>query len=236
MTASVTALPGAARPPRAAATKPARVAELIREMIIQDTLPPGAPIRERALAEQLQVSRTPLREALKILAAEGLVELEPHRGAIVAAPSATEIRELLQLLGVIEGHAGELAAASATEEEIREITALHYEMLAAFTRGDRLTYFHRNQAIHLALVCATRNQTLIAHHRMINARVYRARYISNLKTQRWEKAIREHEAILAALQRRDGAALAVILREHVVRGWDETQALLAAEAERAAAS
>jgi DNA-binding GntR family transcriptional regulator len=230
MTASVTVLPGASRPPRAGGTKPARVAELIREMIIQDALPPGAPIRERALAEQLQVSRTPLREALKILAAEGLVELEPHRGAMVAAPSTTEMRELLQLLGVIEAYAGELAAASATEQEIREITALHYEMLAAYTRGDRLTYFHRNQAIHLALVRATRNQTLIAHHGMINARVYRARYISNLKTQRWEKAIAEHEAILAALQRRDGAALAAILREHVLRGWDETQALLATQA------
>ncbi|TQF77276.1 GntR family transcriptional regulator [Elioraea sp. Yellowstone] len=229
MTASVTVLPVPARPRRTGATKPARVAELIREMIIQDTLPPGAPIRERALAEQLQVSRTPLREALKILAAEGLVEIEPHRGAVVAAPSPTEMRELLQLLGVIEAYAGELAAASATEEEIREITALHYEMLAAYTRGDRLTYFHRNQAIHLALVRATRNRTLVAHHGRINARVYRARYISNLETQRWEKAIEEHEAILAALQRRDGAGLAAILREHVLRGWDETQILLAAQ-------
>lgn len=233
MTATVTVLPGAARPPRAAATKPARVAERIREMIIQDVLPPGAPIRERTLAEQLQVSRTPLREALKILAAEGLVELAPHRGASVAAPSAEEIRELVQLLGVIEAYAGELAAAAATDEEIREITALHFEMLAAFTRGDRLAYFHRNQAIHLALVRATRNRTLIAHHGMLNARVYRARYLSSMRTERWRKAIGEHEAILAALQRRDGAGLAAILREHVLRGWDETQALLA-EGERAA--
>lgn len=220
----------APRPPRATAgLKPTQVAARIREMIIQDELPPGAPIRERVLAEQLAVSRTPLREALKILSAEGLVELQPRRGAMVSELSGGEVRELLQLLGVIEAHAGELACQSATEEEIREVRALHYEMLAAYTRGDRLGYFHRNQDIHRAIVATTRNRTLIEHHRMLNARVYRVRYICNLRTERWESAINEHEKILAALERRDQAAIAAVLKEHVLRAWTMMERLFGEE-------
>jgi DNA-binding GntR family transcriptional regulator len=216
--------------PRAVkSTKPAAVAESIREMIIEDVLPPGAPIRERALAEQLAVSRTPLREALKMLAAEGLVEIAPRRGAVVAAPSSREIRELLQLLGVIEALAGELACLTATATDIKEMRALHYEMLAAYTRGDRLGYFRRNQDIHRALVACTHNDTLIAYHAIINARVYRARYICNLRTQRWESAIREHAAILDALEAKDRTAIGELLKTHVIKAWDLMESIEADE-------
>jgi DNA-binding GntR family transcriptional regulator len=228
--ATVTPLRVAARPPRTyPALKPARVAELIRGMIIEDRLPPGTPIRERALAEQLQVSRTPLREALKILTAEGLVLHTPRRGVVVADPSDEEVRELLQLLGVIEAYAGELACASATEEEIREIKALHLEMLAAYTRGDRLGCFRRNQDIHVALVRATGNGTLMAHHRTLNARVYRIRYVCNLRTERWQSAIEDHEAILEALERRDAVAIAGLLKTHLLQAFEKMLDIMAAE-------
>jgi DNA-binding GntR family transcriptional regulator len=215
----------AARPP--VGLKPAAVAERIREMIIEDRLPPATPIRERTLALQLNVSRTPLREALKILSAEGLVELAPRRGATVAAPSDERVREILQLLGVMEAFAGELACRTIGEAEVKEIKALHFEMLAAYTRDDRLGYFHRNQDIHLAIVAATRNQVLIDHHRRLNAQVYRVRYVCNLRTARWQSAIREHEAMLVALEARDGPALAAILKEHVLTAWDQMQSLSA---------
>lgn len=228
--ATVTPLRVATRPPRTyPALKPARVAELIREMIVEDKLPPGTPIRERALAEQLQVSRTPLREALKILTAEGLVEHTPRRGVVVTNPSDEEVLELLQLLGVLEAYAGELACESATDDEIREIKALHLEMLAAYTRGDRLGYFRRNQDIHLAIVRATGNRTLIAQHRTLNARVYRIRYVCNLRTERWESAIKDHEAILGALERRDSVEIARLLRPHVLQAYAKMQEILAAE-------
>jgi DNA-binding GntR family transcriptional regulator len=205
----------------ASGLKPERVARLIREMILQDELTPGTPIRERALSERLNVSRTPLREALKLLSGEGLVRLQPRRGAIVAAPSDSEVRDLLQLLGGLEGFAGALACETATKEDVRELRALHDEMVAAYTRGDRLGYFHRNQGIHQALVRATRNVPLIEHHRVVNARVYRIRYISNLRTERWESAIREHEEILRALEERDAARLRPILEMHVLQAWDQ---------------
>ncbi len=216
---------GAADAKGAAGAKGAHVAALIREMIIQDELPPGAPIRERLLAQRLAVSRTPLREALRILSAEGLVELHPNRGAVVAAPSDQEVGDVLRLLGALEAYAGEVACECATEDELREMWALHFEMLAAYQRGDRLAYFHRNQDIHLALVRASRNGALIAQHGLLNARVYRVRYVANLRTKRWESAIKEHEAILQALERHDAAEVARILRTHVTLAWEKLQAL-----------
>ncbi len=234
MNANVTPLnpssPALPRPRVSGGQKGATVAERIREMIIQDELPPGAPIRERSLSEQLNVSRTPLREALKILSAEGLVELQPHRGAVVAAPTSAEVRELLEVLSALEALAGELACNHVTETDIKELQALHFEMLAAYTRDDRLGYFRRNQEIHIGLVACSRNQALIQYHKVVNARVYRARYICNLKTHRWELAIKEHEGMLDALEQKDAARLSQILRTHVLQAWDKMEEMLNADA------
>lgn len=215
--------------PLGVGTKPAEIAQRIRIMIIEDVLPPGTPIRERTLAEQLHVSRTPLREALKILVTEGLIDMEPRRSAVVAKPSDREVRELLQLLGVIEGFAAELACAHADPERFRELRALQYDMLAAYTRGDKLGYFQRNQDIHRAIVAASDNQALVAYHARINARVYRVRYVCNLRTQRWESAISEHQQILEALERRDAALANALLRGHVLKAWDLMTQLDSAE-------
>ncbi|MEQ8354779.1 MAG: GntR family transcriptional regulator [Kiloniellaceae bacterium] len=209
-------------PPEAAA--PAEpltksVASRLRDMIAQDVLPAGERIRERAVAETLQVSRTPLREALKILATEGLVELYPHRGAVVADPDPAEIQDLLQLLGVLEAFGGELACARASEQDLAEVQALHYEMLAAYARKDRLAYFKTNQQIHKAIIATSGNASLIETHGRINAQLYRVRYRSNARNTRWDVAIKEHEDILEALSKRDGTALAAILRGHLGSTW-----------------
>lgn len=195
------------------------VANRLRDMIAQDALPAGERIRERALAETLQVSRTPLREALKVLATEGLVELFPNRGAVVSNPDPVEVQDLLQVLGVLEALGGELACAQAGEQDVAEVQALHYEMLAAYARKDRLTYFKVNQQIHKAIVAISGNASLIETHARINARLYRVRYRSNSRNTRWDVAIEEHEAILAALKARDGAALSKILRSHLGSTW-----------------
>lgn len=200
-------------------TRAKAVADRLRDMIAQNELPPGARIRERAIGELLQVSRTPMREALRILAAERLVELLPNRGAVVCAPSPREIRDLLSVLASLEALAGEQAAANAGDDEIGEIRALHFEMLAAYERKDRLTYFKLNQCIHRAIVAASHNAALVELHAMTNARLYRVRYQSNLNTATWHSAVEEHDAILAALCARDGEALAAILRRHLGSTW-----------------
>lgn len=196
-----------------------RVAASLRDMIVQDILPPGARVRERTLAQELDVSRTPMREALRILATERLVELLPNRGAVVSHPSAGEVRNLLSVLGVLEALAGEQAAVEATDAEIAEINALHYEMLASFERRDRLTYFKLNQAIHRGIVAASHNDALGEIHGQVNARLYRVRYQSNLTNTKWHTAIKEHDAILQALNDRDGTRLARIMRAHLGSTW-----------------
>src|SRR5210317_2145060 len=122
-----------------------QIANRLRDKIIQNELAPGDRIREREVCKDLQVSRTPLREALHKLASEGLIELIPNRGAIITRPGAGEIADMLQVLGVLEAFAGERVCEYISDQEVAEIKALQYEMLAAYARQDRLKYFKLNQ-------------------------------------------------------------------------------------------
>jgi len=192
-----------------------QAANQIRDMIIQDHLKPGEWIREHALAGQLNVSRTPLREALKMLELEGLIRLFLNRGAVVTELTVEEVREKLEVLAVLESLGGNLACQKASDAEIAEIRALHYEMLAAFSRENRLEYFKLNQRIHLAIVAASGNSSLIETHARINAQLYRVRFQSNLQNALWSTAIDEHEQIMSALVKRDSKALALLMQNHL---------------------
>lgn len=187
----------------------------LRELIVEGLIPPGARLNERILCEQLQVSRTPLREALKVLAAEGLVELLPNRGAMVTPVSIAEIDHVFEVLGPLEGLSGELACARITDAQCTEIRALHFEMLLHHSRGDRAEYFRCNQQIHESINRAAGNPVLQASYGALNARVRRARYFANVSQDRWDKAVAEHEQILDALERREGDRLRRILEQHL---------------------
>jgi DNA-binding GntR family transcriptional regulator len=189
--------------------------EQLRALIVQGELAPGARLNERVLCEQLAISRTPLREALKLLATEGLVELLPNRGAIVAPLDPARLADTLAVLGALEALAGGLACANADDAVIAEIRALHFDMLAMHARGDLAGYFRYNQLIHLRLVEASGNRVLANTYRQLNANVRRARYMANLSKERWDAAIREHEAILQALSARDAQRLKYLLAEHL---------------------
>lgn len=196
-----------------------QVASTLRDMIIQDELKPGTRIRERQLSDRLNVSRTPLREAIRILVSERLVHSLPNRGAVVANPDMEEVRQLLEVLGTLEALAGQLAAKSATDEQIQEILALHHEMLSSYYRKDKLAYFKLNQAIHKSIVAAGGNQVLVDTHRQLNARLYRIRYISNQRNDRWHEAVEQHELIADALKARDELRLSTLLRDHLGHTW-----------------
>lgn len=202
-----------------------QIANRLRDMIIQDLLSPGDRIREREICKKLSVSRTPLREALHMLASEGLVDLIPNRGAVITSPSASEIADMLQVLGVLEAFAGEKACELITQEEINEIKALQYEMLAAFSRGDRLQYFKLNQRIHLAIIKAARSETLLSIHSRLNARLYRIRYQSNLRNELWGSAVAEHDEIMTSLEKRDAVKLSSLLRQHLKSTWEKVNDL-----------
>ncbi|HZB91762.1 MAG TPA: GntR family transcriptional regulator [Stellaceae bacterium] len=193
----------------------AEVTSRLRALIIDGAIPPGARLNERLLCTELQVSRTPLREALKVLAAEGLAELLPNRGAIVTPVSIAEIDHVFEVLAPLEGVAGQLAAERINEAQLAEIRTAHVEMLVHHDRRNRAEYFRCNQAIHEAISRAAANPVLLATYGALNARVRRARYFANVSQERWDKAVAEHEQILEALERRDGERLRWILERHL---------------------
>lgn len=217
------ARPGSQAPRIVRSALPAQVVEQLRDMIAADELPAGAKLNERELAERLHVSRTPLREAIKMLAAEGLVQLVPNRGAFVASPSAEEVEDMLEAMGALEATCGELACARATDSEIAAIRAAHDRMLKAYGRRDRRAYFKLNQEIHRRIAQAGRNATLQRLHETLNARLYRVRFMSN-RTDRWNSAVDEHEAIARALEQRDVRAVRKLLREHLSHTWEKVKA------------
>ena len=190
----------------------------LRDMIVEGDLAPGERVPEKALCGRFGVSRTPLRETLKVLASEGLLELLPNRGATVVGLTVADVDELFPIMGALEGLAGELACAHVherTDEEIAEVRALHYQMALHHTRGELPQYFRLNQQIHERIIDAARNPSLARMYRGLAGRIRRARYMANMSKARWAQAVDEHEAILAALAARDGARLAQILKAHL---------------------
>ena len=202
------------------------VAVRLRQRIVEGQLSPGAKLNERELAELLNVSRTPLREAIKMLAAEGLVELLPNRGAVVAQMSEQDVADTFEVIAGLEGQSGELAAQRITEAELAEIRALHYEMMAAFTRRDLPTYYRLNAQIHTQINAAARNPVLAQTWRNVNARLQALRFRSNFDEAKWKRAVKEHERMVELLAARDAAGLRALLVEHLMHKRDAVLELM----------
>ncbi len=190
-------------------------AERIRELIVEGDLPPGSRIPERELCEQFGISRTPLREALKVLASEGLISLTQNRGARVVKLSRQDIEDTFQVMEALEALAGELACSRITDEELADVRALHYQMLAHFERNEMADYIRINQAIHEAIITAARNPVLSQMYEGLSGRVQRSRYRATMSRNRWRESLQEHEEILDALTARDSKRLAHVLSEHI---------------------
>lgn len=202
------------------------VLERLRDMIIEGRLEPGQRINEGAVGAQLGVSRTPLREAIKSLASEGLVEMQPAKGAVVRRFSLRDLREILEVIKSLEQLGGRIACAQATDEQIAEVVALHEKMMVLYAEQNRLEYFKLNQAIHSAVVAASGNAVLMEMHETLQARIKRLRFIGNEGPTKWAGAVAEHEAMIAALKRRDGEALAVEIGKHMDHTLDRVKEVL----------
>jgi DNA-binding GntR family transcriptional regulator len=196
------------------------VVEHLRSFIIEGTLGAGTKLNERELCETLGISRTPLREALKVLAAEGLIEISPNRGASVARMSELEIREAFELMSGLEAFAGELACERITADELDEIKALHYAMIVCKNQNDLPGYYQRNRAIHDLINLAARNSALRQTSMALNWRIQALRFRSNLQTPKWDRAVHDHEEMIQALEARDGKRLSAILRQHLLAKRD----------------
>lgn len=187
----------------------------IRERLIEGHIAPGARIPEQELCKALNISRTPLREALKVLAAEGHVVLLPNRGARAAKLTISDVRDLFEVSAALESAAGELACPRIGDAEIASIAAQHANMVAHFEARDMPAYYACNRAIHEAIMHACGNAVMIGIYESVSARIRRARYITPMTEAHWRVALLEHEAMLNALQRRDGPMLAMILKTHL---------------------
>jgi len=190
----------------------------LRDLIVENRIQPGERVPELEIAARFGVSRTPIREALKVLAAEGLVEMQPLRGAIVRAFSAKDAQDMLRVIALLEEHAGR-EACTAPAADIAAVQALHERMRAHHRRRERQPYFLLNQQIHQAIVALARNDTLSAMHAQLGQRMRRIRYVGNSEPANWDAAMAEHEAMMQALAARDADAMAAAMRAHLLNTW-----------------
>ena len=228
--------PAAASPPSPAAaiSRPRlhdEVTARLRDLIVENQLRPGERVPELEVAARLGVSRTPIREALKVLAAEGLVDMQPLRGAIVRAFSPKDAQDMLRVIALLEEFAARQAC-TAPQAGIDAVLALHEQMREHFQRRERQPYFALNQRFHEAVVALAGNDTLSATHATLAQRMRRIRYVGNSVPDNWGAAMAEHEAMAQALGARDADAMALAMREHLMNTWPriEQAAQRAAEA------
>ena len=205
-----------------------QVAERLRTMLVEGRIAPGAKLLERELCAELHVSRTPLREAIKLLAAEGLVDLLPNRGAVAVKLTEADVLNAFEVLALLEGASGELAAERISNDELAGVRALHHEMKSCFARRDLSGYYRLNARIHTAINEAARNPVLSSTYRSINARVQSLRFRTNQNMAKWKRAMKEHDLMLDALATHDAAALRQLLVQHLQRKRDSVLALMRA--------
>ena len=196
-----------------------RIADELRNLVLLEKLEPGAAIPERETANALGVSRTPLRESLRILASEGLVEIAPNKAPRVANPSLDDLQDLLIVQGALEALAGELACERAKDHELKAIAALEAEMSDISDHCEPLEFFQKDMVFHQRIVAASNNESLFETHQTYNARLWRARFISSRQRVNREGTLQQHREIVQALLDRNGEATAAALRNHLQVGF-----------------
>ncbi len=198
------------------------VAELLRQRIFRRELEPGSWIDELRIAEEYGISRTPLREALKVLAAEGLVTMKVRRGAYVTEVSERDLADVYHLLSLLESDAAAVAAERASDAQLQELKSLHAELEAAARPGmvDREDFFAVNERFHMRLLAMADNRwrdQMVADLRKV---MKLNRHNSLLKSGRIAESLKEHRALMAALSARDAQAATACMREHFANGLE----------------
>lgn len=191
---------------------------VLRKLILSGELPPNERLREIAISERLGVSRTPVREAFRTLAAEGLVDLLPNRSVVVTDVNIDDSPDLFTVLGAIEGLAASQACERMPESDIETLKSLQELLERQFEVADRVGYAETNRQIHELIVKGSQNASLQLAWRVLLPRAQRVRNLNNLDRRRWAAAVKEHHEILDALIARDGAKLRSLMQEHFENG------------------
>lgn len=196
-------------------TFPAGIAARLRREILTGVLPPGSPLKERDNAQRLGVSRTPLREAVRILGQEGLITLRPLRSPVIADPSLDEVLDEIAVLRQLEIFSGGLACQKATPDEIEVIAQLAADVAADHATGDEVDVFDRDMRMHSAIVDAAHNAALSRTYREYLARLWRVRFVSARERTDAARVLADHEEMIAALRSRDSQRMTAALAAHL---------------------
>jgi DNA-binding GntR family transcriptional regulator len=191
----------------------AEVTARLRSLIVESFIKPGERVPELEISKDMGVSRTPIREALKVLASEGLVELLPLRGAVVKSFSAKDAADMLEVMGMLESFAAQKAC-QAEQKRIDHVLAMHEKMKVLYTKGKRPEYFELNQKIHDALVDMADNESLTMVHSTLSKRMRSLRYSGNSTPDHWRGALDDHELIAQALGQRDAKKMKKAVEAH----------------------
>lgn len=194
------------------------VAERLRERIFSHELPPGTWVDEQALAEQYGISRTPLREALKVLASEGLVTLKPRRGCYVTEISERDLDEVFSVMSMLEGECARASTEHASKADLELLQAIHVDLEKAAAANDINGFFEANQAFHHAIQEIADNRWLLHVIEDLRKVIKLSRHHSLFSEGRLEQSLAEHRGILDALLARDPAAAEARMREHIRSG------------------
>lgn len=203
--------------------------QTLKALLVEGKIVPGSKLNERELAERLNVSRTPIREAIRRLAADGLVELIANRGAIAVQLSIDDVIHTFDVIAELEGYSGELAAKNINDSTLSELEALQYEMMASYARRDLSSYYKLNLRIHRLINQAANNPVLATLFSQVNSRIEALRFRSNQDGVKWEKAVEEHQEMLDALKARDSARMRKVMITHVTNKRDVVVQLLKSE-------
>jgi DNA-binding GntR family transcriptional regulator len=198
----------------------------LREMIVDGELRSGMPLPEQMLCDTFGISRTPLREAFKVLASEGLIELRPNRTPIIAPIDRDEIAQSFEVMIVLDTLAATKAVALATADDLARLDDMHAQLVKFHRDGERAAYFRLNQKIHTEITMLSHNQVLLSTWTTLHAKIFRARALANYDPVRWADSVKEHEEFMEHLRARDGKGFVKALSEHTRRTADAVLASL----------
>lgn len=214
----------------------------LRDLIVEGGFAEGSHLSERLLCDRLAVSRAPVREALKVLSAEGLVELLPNQGARISSLTVEHVRDIFEVVAVLEKEAARLVCRKASGAAIAMICELHFRMERHLELGNYSAFFNLNLEIHQAIADCSGNEALATTYRNLNARIRRYRFFTHqeldsentslkLLESSFRTALAEHEAMITALRAREGERLAELIEKHYqlelvlarLEGWKQAR-------------
>lgn len=208
-----------------------QIANQLRRDILRGKLPPGASVKERDNAADLGVSRTPMREAIRILSKEGLIELRPSRSPIVARSSFKEVSDQAEVLISLEKLSAELACKHATDADLKKLAGIVTHMAEHFDTTDPLDMFEIDMSFHTAIAQASHNAALADTHRTFLQRLWRARYLAAVQRRNRERLVSEHTRILDALRARDPEAARASIDNHLWHLAEDIRSVIESETE-----